>query len=111
MQARKPIRVIVSLLISVGSIAQAASIEVSGGEDHTLVLTENQVVWACGSNYWSQLGIGNNVDQWTLIQVEGGTMNTPHLQDINNIAAGWMHSLALDINGFSRVTNREGLAS
>ena len=37
-------------------------------------------------------------------------MNTPHLQDINNIAAGWTHSLALDVDGFVWAwgRNREG---
>jgi len=75
-------------------------LKVSGGEDHTIVLSENKFVWGCGHNGWYQLGIGNNVDQWTLIQVLGGAMNTPYLQDINNITAGWMHSLALDVNSF-----------
>jgi len=82
-------------------LAQGSNLlKVSGGEDHTLVLSENKFVWACGSNYFYQLGTGNNVDQWTLIQVLGGDMNTSYLQDINNIAAGWMHSLALDVNSF-----------
>jgi alpha-tubulin suppressor-like RCC1 family protein len=27
-------------------------------------------------------------------------MNTPRLQDINDVDAGWKHSLALDVNGF-----------
>jgi alpha-tubulin suppressor-like RCC1 family protein len=101
MQTCKPIHVIISLLIFISSIAKAADIKVSGGEDHTLVLTQNKWPWACGANYAYQLGIGETTEpQKTLIQVLGGAMGTPHLQDINNIAAGWIHSLALDVNGF-----------
>lgn len=86
-------------------------LKVSGGEDHTLVLAENSFVWSCGPNggytfghyYYGVLGTGSDVwalNEVTLIQVHGGAMGTPHLQDINNIAAGWKHSLALDVNGF-----------
>jgi len=28
------------------------AIDISGGEDHTLVLTHNKVPWACGHNGW-----------------------------------------------------------
>ena len=85
-------------------------IKISGGEDHTLVLTENQVVWACGPNgdpiyfsYYGVLGTGStdySLIEETLTRVYGGAMNTTYLQDINDISAGWMHSLALDVNRF-----------
>jgi alpha-tubulin suppressor-like RCC1 family protein len=52
MQPRKSILVIVSLLLFTASISQAAEIKISGGEDHTLVLTENQFVWACGPEHY-----------------------------------------------------------
>jgi alpha-tubulin suppressor-like RCC1 family protein len=37
-------------------------------------------------------------------------MDTPYLQDIDDVDAGWTHSLALDVNGFvwSWGWNREG---
>jgi len=31
----------------------------SGGAWHTIILTEDQRVYTCGSHYWGQLGIGN----------------------------------------------------
>lgn len=92
---------IVAFALTIITVTQASNLlKVSGGEDHTFVLSENKFVWACGSNYSYQLGTGDNIDQWTLIQVEGGAMGTPHLQDINDIAAGWTHSLALDVDRF-----------
>ena len=88
----------------------AKAIDISGGEDHTLVLTSNKSVWACGPNgkpwYWSGvLGTGSSdttLVQKTLVRVWDGDMNTPsdYLENIDDIDAGWEHSLALDVNGF-----------
>ncbi len=47
----------------------AKAIKVSGGQDHTLVLTANKRPWGCGKNNSYQLGIGNNQDQKTLVRV------------------------------------------
>jgi len=99
MQTCKPIRVIVSLLILISCVAKAADIKVSGGENHTLVLTANKQTWACGFNWWRQLGTGDNYDRWTLVQVHGPD-DVGYLEDINNVSAGWTHSLALDVNDF-----------
>lgn len=89
------------LTLTIITLARASNLlKVSGGEDHTLVLAENKFVWACGNNYFYQLGIGETtMDQMTLVRVHGHN-NVDYLEDINDIAAGWMHSLALDINGF-----------
>jgi alpha-tubulin suppressor-like RCC1 family protein len=75
-------------------------------------LTADKGVWACGPNggyafweyYYGVLGTGSeywNLTQKTLVRVEEGDMNTPsdYLENIDAIAAGWMHSLALDVNG------------
>ena len=80
----------------------AKVIAVSGGEDHTLVLTANKWLWGAGDNYFYQLGIGDNrQSQYFLVRVHDGDINTPsgYLEDINDISAGWTHSLALDVNG------------
>ncbi len=74
-----------------------------------MVLTKNQSVWACGPNggyaflqyYYGVLGTGSNdysLEQRTLVRVHDGVMDTEsdHLENINNIDAGWMHSLALE---------------
>jgi alpha-tubulin suppressor-like RCC1 family protein len=86
-------------------------------------LTKDKSVWACGANggytfgyyYSGVLGTGSDDDaliENTLIRVWDGEMNTPsdYLENIDDIDAGWEHSLALDVNGFvwSWGWNREG---
>jgi len=117
MSRMKQILVTVSIAVFITNIAiadwreDAQAIDVSGGEDHTLVLTKDKTVWACGSNggrafwrdYFGVLGTGSTehgLIAKTLIRVRGGDMGTQYLQDIGDIDAGWMHSLALDVNGF-----------
>ena len=80
----------------------ARATSVSGGENHTLVLTAAETVWACGDNSSYQLGIGNSTPQGTLSQVLKGDMNspTPYIAYIDAVDAGWKHSLVLDVNGF-----------
>ena len=78
--------------------------KISGGENHTLVLTKDNKLWGCGDNLYYQLGIGDTqTDQKLLVQVYGP--NDPnyseYLIDINDMDAGWKHSLAADSNGFA----------
>ena len=116
MSTNKRILVIVSLIILIINFSafadwkdDAKAIKVSGGEDHTLVLTANKWPWACGYNggsgYYGVLGTGSDSSsliEKILVRVHDGDMNTPsdYLEDINDIDAGWTHSLALDVNGF-----------
>ena len=58
MSGNKWILVAVSLIILVINISATAdwkedarAIDVSGGEDHTLVLTKNKFPWACGDSF------------------------------------------------------------
>ncbi len=107
MSPNKRILILVSLVILAINISATAdwkedarAIDISGGENHTLVLTQNKWPWACGSNVSYQLGIGDDAnDQWTLVRVHGPN-DVNFLENINDIDAGWTHSLALDVNGF-----------
>lgn len=109
--------IIVSLLIAIFALPMKADyrqdskgLKVSGGEDHTLVLTADKAAWACGPNggyeeyveyYFGVLGIDSNdryLDQHTLTRIHGPN-DVNYLGDINDIDAGWKHSLALDVNG------------
>jgi parallel beta-helix repeat protein len=112
---KKLIISVITLIIFTTNLAladwkeNAKAIKVSGGEDHTLVLTQNNAVWVCGPNggigYFGVLGTGStdpSLIETTLVRVHGGDMNTSsgYLEDINDIAAGWKHSLTLDVNDF-----------
>jgi alpha-tubulin suppressor-like RCC1 family protein len=94
---------ITTISTAIESIQVTRAIKVSGGEYHSLFLIEDKSVWGCGNNNFYQLGIGDNqTDRLMLIRTHDGTMNTPsdYLEDINDIAAGFKHSLALDVDGF-----------
>ena len=98
----------------------AEVMDISGGEDHTLILTKDKTAWACGPNghpglYYGGLGTGSNdanLIEKTLVRVWDGDMDTPsdYLENIDDVDAGWKHSLALDVNGlvWSWGDNREG---
>jgi alpha-tubulin suppressor-like RCC1 family protein len=106
MFSRKHILVVVSLLILISYRVladwkeDAEAIGISGGENHTCVLTRNKQPWSCGDNYYGQLGNGQKGGhKSTLIRVHG-LNDIGYLEDINEIDAGWTHSLALDANSF-----------
>jgi len=119
MLARKWIVVVVAIIVLITSTSgtadvlhDARAIDVSGGENHTLVPTQSQSVWGCGPNgdpiyydYYGVLGTGSSdadLIELTLVRVWAGDMSTAsgYLEDINDIDSGWKHSLALDVNGF-----------
>jgi parallel beta-helix repeat protein len=92
-----------TISFAVESIQTKDVVKASGGECHTLILMEDKSVWACGDNQFYQLGIGDTqTDQYMLIRVHDGQMPTSsdYLENINDISAGWKHSLALDANNF-----------
>lgn len=102
MRAKGICPVVITIVLTVflnayGNIDEDAKVKrISGGEEHTLVITGANTVWGCGDNEFYQLGIGNNTeDQKVLVQVSG-------VNDVNfiDVSAGWLHSLALDVNGF-----------
>ncbi len=76
------------------------AVAISGGEYHTLVLMENETVWACGGNANGQLGIQDpcTMSSPYLIQTHDGDMDTTsgYLENIAAVDAGWYHSLAVD---------------
>jgi alpha-tubulin suppressor-like RCC1 family protein len=109
MSLGKKITITIVSLLMVTCLPAAADVpddvevlRVSGGEKHTLVVTAAGTVWATGDNTFYQLGTGDDNDEWTLDQVLAGDMNSPseYLEDIIAVAAGYTHSLALDVNGF-----------
>ncbi len=80
------------------------AVEVSGGEDHTLVLMDNATLWACGGNSFYQLGNGSNYggNFLNLDRVVDGKAETEtgYLENVALFDAGWMHSLASNSDGY-----------
>ncbi len=68
---------------------------VSGGEEHSLILTQDGVVYSCGDNGYSQLGDGTNYSRIIPVQVN----DVNYSEVITDISAGWQHSLLLGESG------------
>src|SRR5205085_2292104 len=65
--------------------------QVSAGNYHSLFLTNNGLIYACGSNFYGQLGLqsNNNVNISILIK---------DINNISQISAGSDHSLTLNVD-------------
>lgn len=103
----KSLTVIITITLVFGITHTIASlyddsraVVVSGGENHTLVLTADGFAWACGENGLYQLGVDDTTDRPLLVRVHDGNMVTDsnYLENIIDIDAGWKHSLAVDVN-------------
>jgi tRNA A-37 threonylcarbamoyl transferase component Bud32/ATP-dependent protease HslVU (ClpYQ) peptidase subunit len=75
------------------------------GANHSLALTQSGEVYAWGSNYWGQIGCGDNFDKSIPIKVK----NFNEIK-INMISCGGNHSIALTENGciYSWGNNEDG---
>ena len=67
---------------------------VAAGENHTLALATDGIVWAWGANNLGQLGIGNTEDKTTPVRV-----HLPVGVQIKALATGYNHNLALATDG------------
>ncbi|KAK7247605.1 hypothetical protein RIF29_42491 [Crotalaria pallida] len=72
--------------------------QVSGGWRHSMALTSNGLLFGWGWNKFGQIGVGDNFDRSSPVQV-----NFPHDQKIVQISCGWRHNIA--------VTDRENVYS
>ena len=71
---------------------------ISAGGDHTVALRYDGTVWAWGDNRDGQLGDGTTTGRHTPVQVRG-VDNNGFLENIVAVAAGNMHTLALQEDG------------
>jgi alpha-tubulin suppressor-like RCC1 family protein len=67
-------------------------VDIAAGENHTMILDANGMVWTLGENTFGQLGTGDYTSSTTPVQVEG-------LSNIVSIEAGWRHCIALKDDG------------
>lgn len=62
-------------------------IQIATGNSHSLFLTSNGHVYACGNNAYGQLGIGNNIHQYNPVKCD--------ISNIVSIAAGCYNSFLI----------------
>lgn len=63
---------------------------VSGGEQHSLAIGEDGILWSFGLNYHGQLGHDKNTTTY-----KGNPVPAPVMSDVQSVSAGAYHSLAL----------------
>jgi parallel beta-helix repeat protein len=73
--------------------------QVSAGEDHSLAITTDGSLLACGSNAHWVLGIGSDTSSFYTLQDVNGIGGVGHLENVAVFDAGWYHSLSADVNG------------
>ena len=78
-----------SVGLGIGNIKQIAC-----GLDHTMVITNDGSLWACGYNNKGQLGLGNTTNQSTFTQVTTNINN-----DVKYVACGFYHTMILKNDG------------
>ncbi|PSS26592.1 Ultraviolet-B receptor like [Actinidia chinensis var. chinensis] len=64
--------------------------QISGGWRHTMALTSDGKLYGWGWNKFGQVGVGDNVDHCSPVQVR-----FPHEQKAVQISCGWRHTLAV----------------
>ncbi|XP_071723330.1 ultraviolet-B receptor UVR8-like [Rutidosis leptorrhynchoides] len=64
--------------------------EISGGWRHTMALTSDGKLYGWGWNKFGQVGVGDNVDHCSPVQVK-----FPRDQRVVQISCGWRHTLAV----------------
>ncbi|KAJ8476942.1 hypothetical protein OPV22_020669 [Ensete ventricosum] len=68
--------------------------QISGGWRHTMALTSDGRLYGWGWNKFGQLGVGDNDDHCSPVQVK-----LPEEQKVQQISCGWRHTLALTERG------------
>ncbi|QCD84861.1 Ultraviolet-B receptor UVR8 [Vigna unguiculata] len=72
--------------------------QVSGGWRHSMALTSSGQLFGWGWNKFGQIGVGNNLDCCSPVQVK-----FPYDQKVHQVSCGWRHTIA--------VTERENVYS
>ncbi|KAK8472662.1 hypothetical protein PHAVU_002G274700 [Phaseolus vulgaris] len=68
--------------------------QVSGGWRHSMALTSSGQLFGWGWNKFGQIGVGNNLDCWSPMQV-----NFPYDQKVHQVSCGWRHTIAVTESG------------
>ncbi|MCX6873797.1 MAG: hypothetical protein NTW21_08310 [Verrucomicrobia bacterium] len=80
-----------------GALAGKTVVAIAAGDTQSLALTSEGRVYACGSNYYGQLGDGTTTSRTEMVAVDGSGVLAG--LKVTAIAAGKYHSLALGEDG------------
>ncbi|XP_050205495.1 ultraviolet-B receptor UVR8 [Mercurialis annua] len=75
------------------ALAGSSISQISGGWRHTMAVTSDGKLYGWGWNKFGQVGVGDNVDHCSPVQVK-----FPHEQKVTRISCGWRHTLAVTEN-------------
>jgi len=85
--------------VEVSNLDGAELKAIAGGANHSLALKNDGTVWAWGLNQDGELGDGTNTDSSTPVEVKDPNDPSGYLSEVETIAAGSSHSLALKDDG------------
>ena len=77
-------------IVNLTFLQSANIIDIACGNNHTMILTDRNKLYTCGSNYYGQLGNGTNTDTNTFIEINPSVNGNPI-----SIACGANHSIVL----------------
>jgi alpha-tubulin suppressor-like RCC1 family protein len=79
--------------------ALSGVVAASGGDDHTVAVKWDGTVWAWGKNDYGQIGDGTKITRLTPVQVRASAAPGAMLTNVQQVAAGSSHTLALKSDG------------
>ena len=86
----------VPIMVAAGAFGGSAVVMVACGYEHTLVVTHDGALWACGAGEYGQLGLNDKRARLTFERVKLGGLGGAK---IVTAVAGWTHSAAVTEDG------------
>ena len=87
---------LVPTLVAAGAIAGSAAVMAASGVAHTLVVTHDGALWACGCGELGRLGLNDEKDRYSFERVGAEEFGGAR---VVAAAAGWNHSVAVTEDG------------
>ncbi|AEC03050.1 fimbrillin family protein [Parasphaerochaeta coccoides] len=81
---------------------------VSAGYYHTLILKNDETLWATGQNTYGQLGDSTTTTRTTPVQVKASTTPNDFMTDVAAVSAGGYHTIILKTDGTLWATGNNG---
>jgi len=73
-------------------LSQRGETKIAAAASHTFVVAATGALYACGSNNYGQLGLGDKRNRWQLTRV-------PLVEAVRTVVAGYAHTLVITVSG------------